>query len=166
MSCQELRHHITALVDQSLEPALVPQVQEHLAACPSCARFYAEQCDLTRLLEESSIPLDPPAGIWQRIEAHIEGKPGRSWGFMDVFRIPAWRYAWMGMAALVVLTLALINLRQQSAATRQILAELKSFELEVKGNPFWPGLRQENPFFKYEQTHEGNPFHLVEGENR
>lgn len=158
MSCHELRLHITALLDTSLEPELVNSVQEHLAVCPLCARFYEQQQELNRCLETGMAALEPPREMWQKIHARLAEPSRPRWAFSEFFQLPGWRYAAAALAVLLFLSTAVLNLEEPDRLRQQILTRLDSYELNVKGNPFWPGMPEQNPFFDFAPHQTGNPF--------
>ena len=162
MSCHELRPYITALADESLEPELVSRVQEHLAGCPSCTEFYYQQLELAQWFKTSGVQLDPPGEIWKAIEARIEEEDRPGWSLVRLLQLSTLRYAATGLAFLVLFSVALLRTGQPDVAKQQILSELESYHLEVRGNPFWPAVRRISTFPELGQERDGNPFDRVE----
>ena len=158
MTCQELRLHITALADESLEPELVTQVQDHLADCPSCTEFYYQQLQLAQWFKTGGVQLDPPREIWQAIESRIEEKVKPKWAVVHLLQVSGFRYALAGLAFLVLFSVALLRTNQPGETRQRILSKLESYHLEVRGNPFWPVVRGKGTVLDFSGKPDGNPF--------
>ena len=150
MNCHQLRLHISALVDQSLDPELSAEVQQHLTSCPACTSFYREQLELTRWLQAESLELEPSPKVWLRIRSQLDLRtpagsfdPGR---LLQLFAVPYFRYATASLVILLWCSLALLYLGRSGNEDQQLLARLESFSLSVEENPFLPQFDGRNPF--------------------
>ena len=166
MSCRELRIHITALADDRLESTRVSEVEEHLAACPSCAQFYRNQRELTTWLLSENLQLEPPPAIWSAVQTRIQGGVEPRWSFdvagiLHCLRSTGLDYALAGLILVGFLSVGLFDLGRRSPNNQQFLAELDSYYLEASGNPFMSRVRDKNPFFEFDHK-EGNPFESLE----
>jgi hypothetical protein len=100
MSCERYHDWINASVDGTLDSVERRELEDHLAACPSCAALAA---DLRRLqqLAQGLERLAAPPSLWTRIDrATRESDPRRRWrpGAM-----------WAALAAAAVLVLAVAS---------------------------------------------------------
>jgi hypothetical protein len=110
-------------------------------------------------------PLQPPAGIWLRIQQQLEAEHRQAsvslaerlldWVRLPQHSIPA------AAALLLMLTSGVVlwDWRNDLMVERS-LAELDAFSLEVPENPFFTEVETGNPFFDYEPIAPGgvNPF--------
>ncbi len=164
MNCQEQRIRITAWIDHSLEAESVALVKQHLGTCSSCARFYREQADLSEWLNRNDVCLTPSPMVWERIEATLSRHPSRREShfsidsFLDLFRLPALRYALASTAAFIFFSLFLFDVGSHPREERQLLLSLKAYTLEVDGNPFQERMDHSNPFFTSRLPGDQNPF--------
>ena len=73
MGCDEVRIQISALLDDNQE-VQVKDIHDHLSSCSSCTEFYEEKLKVTEWLKEAeNFQLEPPPGIWERIDSEISG---------------------------------------------------------------------------------------------
>ena len=78
MDCNEARVQISALLDDNQE-VQVKDIHDHLGSCSSCSEFYGEKLKVTEWLKEAeNFQLEPPPGIWERIDSKITPKPKTS----------------------------------------------------------------------------------------
>ncbi len=80
MACDEVRVQISALLDDNQE-VQVKDIHDHLESCSSCSKFYEEKLKVTEWLKEAeNFQLEPPPGIWKRIDSEIsaESKPSKN----------------------------------------------------------------------------------------
>ncbi len=161
MNCHQMRIHISALVDQNLDPEQSAEVQQHLTSCPACAGFYREQLELTRWLQTESLELEPSPKVWLQIRSRLDLKtpagsfdPGR---LLQLFRVPHFRYATAGLVILLWGSLALLYLGRSDNENQQLLARLESFSLSVEENPFLPQFDRQNPFHIPDGKTDGAP---------
>lgn len=151
MNCQEIRPQITAYIDNSLESQLVSEVRRHLDSCAACAEFHREQLQLADWFSSGSIELEPPAQIWAGIEGRLAPASAFHWNFLEFFQFPSFRYALAGVAALLFLSAALLLNSGEAVSFNSALAQIESYNLNVEGNPFWPEVRSQNPFFEFDR---------------
>jgi predicted anti-sigma-YlaC factor YlaD len=80
MDCDEVRVQISALMDDNQEVQVqVKDIHDHLGSCSSCSEFYEEKLKVTEWLKEAeNFQLEPPPGIWERIDSEITPKPKTS----------------------------------------------------------------------------------------
>ena len=150
MNCHPVRLHISALVDQSLDPELSAEIQQHLPSCPACTGFYREQLELTRWLQTESMELEPSPKVWLRVQSRLDLETSAgsfdSGRLLQLFAVPYFRYATAGLVILLWCSLALIYLGRSGNENQQLLARLESFSLSVEENPFLPQFDRQNPF--------------------
>jgi anti-sigma factor RsiW len=77
MKCEETRRLLVAMADSELAGADLARVEEHLAACPECARELAALRADVRLLRGEPPP-ELPAFLATRIAARISAGVGTS----------------------------------------------------------------------------------------
>ena len=69
-----MRVQISALLDDNQE-VRVKGIHDHLGSCSSCTEFYEEKLRVTEWLKEAeNFQLEPPPGIWERIDSAITPK--------------------------------------------------------------------------------------------
>jgi len=74
MDCDEVRVQISALMDDNQE-VQVKDIHDHLGSCSSCSKFYEGKLKVTEWLKEAeNFQLEPPPGIWERIDSEITPK--------------------------------------------------------------------------------------------
>ena len=86
MICERVEEHLSALLDNDLDPTTKTEVEEHLRQCPACAETYR---DLALLVTTSAAldPLFPTRGLiatpWARFPglyvARCESAGGATW---------------------------------------------------------------------------------------
>ena len=75
MGCDEVRVQISALLDDNQE-VQVKEIHDHLGSCSSCSEFYEEKLKVTEWFKEAeNFQLEPPPGIWERIDSKIFPEP-------------------------------------------------------------------------------------------
>ena len=78
MDCDEVRVQISALMDDNQE-VQVKDIHDHLGSCSPCSEFYEGKLKVTEWLKEAeNFQLEPPPGIWERIDSEITPKPKTS----------------------------------------------------------------------------------------
>lgn len=78
MDCDEVRVQISVLLDDNQE-VQVKDIHDHLGSCSSCSNFYEGKLKVTEWLKEAeNFQLEPPPGIWERIDSEITPKPKTS----------------------------------------------------------------------------------------
>ncbi|MBI4446512.1 MAG: zf-HC2 domain-containing protein [Acidobacteria bacterium] len=161
MNCQLLRPHISAFLDNSLEPGLQQEVRAHLATCPSCREFQREQLQITDIFKNSAVELDPPDSLWREIQAHLQPPP--PWYAFDWLFPTAYKYATVATLLLLVFSLVtFLGIRKQ-IETNRVLRQLQAYQFEPDTNLAWSALKHRNPFFEFDQISSKNPF--LEGGN-
>lgn len=134
---------ISAELDKATSPRQDSEVREALASDGALESFRQEQRDLMLLLRKD-VDLDPPASIWENIEARIietsplpkaaAAKPRSAW---PRWLVPQW--TWAAAALSVLLVGALTVVQFQDDGVQEMLSELDAYELEVSGdNPYLP----------------------------
>lgn len=74
MNCEELRQYLPDLVDGTLAPALLTEVQAALVECPDCQREYEIARQVRAFLVElqaENVNLRIPAGFESRLLARV-----------------------------------------------------------------------------------------------
>jgi hypothetical protein len=121
MTCQDCLDALNDLLDGALTAARRREIEGHLQGCEACATVHADLARI-RLLGSSLERLQPPVGVWERIEAEtVPGRAGRN-------PAGAWwlrRAVWMpvAVAASLVLAVAIVYLVQQQWAGRSAEAD-------------------------------------------
>jgi anti-sigma factor RsiW len=161
MSCDRMRIEIVALLDENLGGLAVSRVRRHLQGCPACSRFYEEQQGLEALFK-SAPELDLPVQVWERIESRLMSRPAAttpsSW-FADLLLWPNFRYAFASAVLLALFSLAvLMTTLPRHPNDVGILADIRSYQIQVGGNPFMEDVEQNNPFYAFGLPGGNNPF--------
>ncbi len=154
MFCEQTQDLLTCYHQDELDPSIKTEVQAHLAHCPSCQ---TESDEIQQILSlfSSVGEFEPPAEVWQRIEADIRQPqtPALSTPSLDSHSRPRW-IAWAGslMAAAAILLL-LLQLNGTDPPREVAQARLESGMLRLQtgsaertlpiGKRFtiWPGSR-------------------------
>jgi hypothetical protein len=111
VDCARFQPLLSQLIDGDVDDLAALEVREHLLECPDCA---ALERDLRRIADAAATlaPCDPPADMWQRIEARLpaataaaptlaaarERVPRAVSGLRSA--LAGWRRSWMLPAAL------------------------------------------------------------------
>ncbi len=67
MNCDESRRHWELYYDSEGDSELYLKVNEHLAECPSCARWFFQQGQFEELVSAKLSAGEPTAELWQRV---------------------------------------------------------------------------------------------------
>jgi hypothetical protein len=177
MSCREWQVNISAYLDGALDHLEKSEVLRHLENCQKCRDFYNEQRELSQFLVETAVELDPPAGIWRRIESEIgdrrkAGIRSRVKELFSHFEIPQMAYGFAALLLFGLASLLALQVYEEFSAHPAYLAELDSFSVEFRDNPFLEieGGNGENPFWRsmvsndVDLLEETNPFERYEDE--
>ena len=157
MECEGTKVQVSTLLDANLDIEQVKELEGHLESCPSCAQFYEEQLELSKLLQVAeNFQLEPPPAIWQRIDSQISAATERSsFLFFPHFNL---RYALAGVVVLILVAASVLSLFTTRQEERLLLAELESYTLEVEGNPFLSQIGLKDPLFDLNGQLGENPF--------
>lgn len=82
MNCNETRQHWNLYHDSEGEAELHFQINEHLAVCPHCAEWFAQQSRLESLLAEKLSFQAPTPELWSEVLTRsglIRAAPARRW---------------------------------------------------------------------------------------
>ncbi|HXP62860.1 MAG TPA: zf-HC2 domain-containing protein [Dongiaceae bacterium] len=71
MKCDELEPLRGPYLDSELEPGITLAVQQHLAACPDCARAFAEQEKLEARITAGLKQGQRTPALWQKVEQAV-----------------------------------------------------------------------------------------------
>ena len=116
MTCSEARLVLEPFLDGELSPAEEDHLSAHLAACASCRRELETARALEAKLGETFRTEQPPAGLWERIEADFSVIPSSA----VLGRPPGWRhYAAAAALALAIFGAALYVLGVYPTTTLQ-----------------------------------------------
>ena len=75
MDCPEVKELLSAYYDDELTSGQRTAVAEHLACCDECAHELEGFRRLSALAERLAQP-EPPARIWQQLEAQLDAASG------------------------------------------------------------------------------------------
>ncbi len=127
MGCQEARALLHAFVDDELDPVRSLDVQNHLDACPACAREHAAHRTLRAALRNEALYFKASEGLESRLRAALRAKGATGLAADDrgpVERTGAWavfrgvRWAWLTAgAAAALLTVTTIAIWRFGAST-------------------------------------------------
>jgi predicted anti-sigma-YlaC factor YlaD len=73
MTCDELRAYLDATLAEDHTPEILEQVQQHVAACPSCAEYLADMATVEQQLRALP-PFKPDAKLLQTVMAQVRHK--------------------------------------------------------------------------------------------
>ena len=157
MKCTDLPPLQGAYLDSELDAKTTLEIQQHLAACPDCARVVAAETKLATQIDSRLKDGSRTAALWAQIEqqvaaAHKVNSEPRL-GAEAVLRPAWWRellwpnpQAWAGLAALWVVMLAISLFANEPATVaeaqkvtppspqlRQMLREQKQMLAELGG---------------------------------
>ena len=77
MTCDRIVPLLSELLDDTLSPSLVTEVERHLERCGNCRAVHGD----LRAIRQAAATMDrliPPAAVWKRVAAEISAPPGRS----------------------------------------------------------------------------------------
>lgn len=135
MKCEELQSLHGAYLDSELDARTTLEIQQHLAACPECARVFAAEAKLETRVAAGLKRGERTASLWNQIEQQVriasEAEARPRWMPQSSRRMPWWResfwpspQAWAALAAIwVVLASVSFAVREPAsmAATHQAL---------------------------------------------
>lgn len=75
MRCHETRALETAYSDSELDTRSSLEIEQHLAICAGCSRYFEAQQKLDRRIDAALRPLAKDQRLWQRIETQLTPKP-------------------------------------------------------------------------------------------
>ena len=157
MKCEEIQPLHGAFLDSELDAKTALEIQQHLAACPDCARAFEAEAKLDGRVVACLRRGQRSAALWEQIEqgvlaaAEAESQPRPA--VQPVLRIPWWRellwpspQAWAGLAAMWVVMLGvtfatrepapMTEARQAPATSdqmRRLLQEQRQMLAELNG---------------------------------
>ena len=159
MKCEELQSLHGAYLDSELDARTALEIQQHLAACPECARAFAAEARFEARVTTGLTRGERTAALWNQIEQRVitaaEAESRRRWMPQFSRRMSWWReslwpspQAWAGLAAIWVL-LAGVSFAMREPASlaathqspppspelRQILQQQKLMLAELGGMP-------------------------------
>ena len=134
MKCEELQSLHGGYLDSELDARTALEIQQHLAACPECARAFAAEAKLEARVTTGLKRGERTASLWDHIEQRVmtaaETESRRRWAPQVARRMPWWReslwpspQAWAGLAATWILLAGVsFALREPASlgATRQV----------------------------------------------
>lgn len=134
MKCEDLQSLHGAYLDSELDARTTLEIQEHLAACPECARAFAAEARFEARVTTGLKRGERTAALWNQIEQRVitaaEAESRRRWVPQFSRRMPWWReslwpspQAWAGLAATwIVLAGVSFAVREPAsvAATHQV----------------------------------------------
>lgn len=154
MSCDKIQLEISALLDGGLAAAEAERVKTHCRRCSACRDFLEEQRELSSFLRSNDPSLQPPEHLWRQLRQRIEDQSQTTsttdvrHPWWNLFQLPRWVYATGAAAALLYLSLLVIDLNSNKGQEKY-LAELEQFNIQVTGNPFLSSIGStENPFLE------------------
>lgn len=120
MNCQEAQHLLHGYLDGELDLLGSLQIEEHISACPSCARDYQNQQALTEAMREGSLYFDAPANLQKRVRSLVREENKRERGQST------WSWRWLAAGAslaLLAIVIGVLVLGQSGANTDELLAQ-------------------------------------------
>jgi anti-sigma factor RsiW len=88
MNCGEVRQHWELYYDSEGDSELYLQVNEHLAACPGCAKWFFQQAQFEDAVTAKLVAAEPTAELWQRVLSETgitRPAAARGWSFFSPF---------------------------------------------------------------------------------
>jgi anti-sigma factor RsiW len=129
MKCEEIQPLHGAYLDSELDARTTAEIQQHLAACPDCARAFAAEAKLNAQITTGLKRGQRTAALWAQIEQRVsaaaktESSPRRTTQAPP--RMPWWRemlwpcpQAWAGLATVwMVMLVASFAAREPATTT-------------------------------------------------
>jgi anti-sigma factor RsiW len=84
MNCNECRRHWELYYDSEGDSELYLEINEHLAECQSCAKWFFQQQQFEVLVTTRLSASEPTAGLWERVLSEtgiVRPAAARSWTF-------------------------------------------------------------------------------------
>src|SRR3990172_6352313 len=107
MNCDEVRQHWELYYDSEGDAELYLQINEHLAACPGCAKWLFQQAQFEDAVTAKLVAAEPTAELWQRVLSEscvVRPVAARGWSFFSPF---------LALAASLVLVVGVWQLAPQ-----------------------------------------------------
>jgi anti-sigma factor RsiW len=127
MNCEQIRQHWQLFHDSEGDAELHHQINEHLAMCPECSRWYFQQSRLEEALVEKLRAGQPTKAMWERIRAQCGDEklaPHRSWHFA---RRPLWLAAMVLVAVFGAVWFIVVGRGPETGAS----SDLASFSVAL-----------------------------------
>jgi hypothetical protein len=116
MACKEHKQKISLLLFDELEENEKAVLEEHLAACRTCALRFREERELLQLMKPPAKSAVSPdwEGVWRRIQSSMDSGRSQRW-----FALPAVRWGFSSAAAVCILLLGIFIGRQTTQSTEE-----------------------------------------------
>jgi hypothetical protein len=88
MNCDEVRQHWELYHDSEGGSELYLQINEHLAACPPCAKWFFQQAQFEELVTAKLAAGSPSAELWRRVLGNagvVSPVAARGWTYFNHF---------------------------------------------------------------------------------
>ena len=88
MNCDQVRQRWELYYDSEGDSELYLQINEHIAACPSCAKWMFQQAQFEEAVTATLAASEPTAAMWQRVLSETGvARPAatRGWSFFGPF---------------------------------------------------------------------------------
>lgn len=126
MKCEEFRSLHGAYLDSELDARTTLEIQQHLTACPDCARSFAAEAKLEAQVATGLKRGERTAALWEQIEQRVAAAAAaesrRRPAIQVSLRMPWWRellwpspQAWACLAATWVVLLGVSFITRQTA---------------------------------------------------
>lgn len=86
MNCDKVRQHWELYYDSEGDSELYLQINEHLAACPLCAKWFFQQAQFEDAVTARLSASEPTAELWRRVLSEIgvaQPAAARGWSFFS-----------------------------------------------------------------------------------
>ncbi len=125
MRCRDIERFVTAYVDGDLDDARSSALRGHARTCADCAAIVEAEAQVRDAAEALDPAIDPPASLWDGIEARIaaaevaDSERSRVWLWWQGAR----RHVAFGAAAVAVALLAIVWMgRDEAESTKPPIA--------------------------------------------
>jgi len=88
MNCEEVRQHWELYYDSEGDSEVYLRINEHLAACQSCAKWFFQQAKLEDVVTAKLAAAQPTAELWRRVLSETgvaQPATTRGWSFFSPF---------------------------------------------------------------------------------
>jgi len=124
MNCQQAKPLLDPYADGELEATAVLELEQHLQACPACARAWRDLQSLKKALKTEALYFTAPAELREQIKSELPA-PARA-----VLQRPAWNWNWLTAvlsgAAAVCLALLVAVSQTRPSSGQQLAQEIAS----------------------------------------
>jgi predicted anti-sigma-YlaC factor YlaD len=121
MNCKKAREKIiTDYLDDQMDATAKAHIEEHMAHCPECKKFYVDAKKVADELFAGAEHVNPPEYLWRRIRESIFAEEKRKIGFVDGILDKLRGFLYIPRPALAIISVVMLILAVGTITTLKI----------------------------------------------